>query len=505
MTESYWQSVPSELRHAPLDRDLTVDVAIVGGGNTGIAAAAMMKRSGLKVALLERDRFGAADTAHTSAHLTHVTDLRVAQLYRKLGKDHAAAVWDAGLASIQWIESTAHREGIRCDYARIPGFIAASLAGGKDERDELREEAKLARELGFDASYVEATPLFERPGIRFPNQARIHPLKYLRGLLETIPGDGSYAFEGTNVEAIAGDKLQIQANGKTISADRVFIATDVPLQGKAGLVDAAFLQSKIAPYTSYVVGAKVPKGTAPDVLVWDTADPYHYYRLARGEAHDCVVFGGADHKTGQDDNPQGRFDQIEKVLRGYLPDCEIQYRWSGQVIEAVDGLPFIGETAPHQFMATGFSGNGLTFGTVAAMMACDWALGRSNPWSELFSPSRTKLGAAWNYLKENVDYPYYMLKDRLKRAEGSSPKDIAPGEGRILKIDGQRLAVHRSAAGTLTTLSAVCPHMGCLVHWNSVETTWDCPCHGSRFQATGEVLAGPAESALEPIDIPTEE
>ncbi len=502
-TKSYWRATTSSPRFPRLGDDLTVDAIVVGGGNTGVNAAYLMKQAGLSVALLERDRCGYGDTANTSAHLTYVTDHRISKLVSQLGRDHAQAVWDAGDAAIQHIEETVRRESIDCNFANVPGYLFAAIDGEKDERDELRKEAELAGDIGYSATYVDAVPLFNRPGIRFPNQARFHPLKYLRHLVERIPGDGCHVFEHTEVQEINGDPPVVKANGKSVSAKFVFIATDVPLQGKTGLISATLFQTKIMPYTSYVVGAKLPKDTLPDALLFDTSDPYHFFRIDRRPRNDYAIFGGLDHKTGQEEDGAARFTQLEKILLQCLPDAKVDHRWSGQVIEAVDGLPYIGETAAKQFVAAGFSGNGLTFGTVAAMMACDAALGRANPWSDLFNPNRKKLSALWNYLRENVDYPYYMIKDRLVRSEGDKPGDVKPGEGRVLKIDGQRMAIHRDKAGTVNALNPVCTHMGCIVHWNNAEDTWDCPCHGSRFSPAGDVLAGPAETPMDRLSLPT--
>jgi Rieske Fe-S protein len=290
----------------------------------------------------------------------------------------------------------------------------------------------------------------------------------------------------------------VKANGCTVTCDYLIIATHVPLMGKTGLVSAALFQTKLAPYSSYAVGAKVPKGTLPEALFWDTSDPYYYLRVDRRAGHDYVIFGGEDHKTGQEKDTEARYHKLEMILAQHLARCQVDYRWSGQVIETNDGLPLIGVTAERQFVATGFAGNGMTFGTLAAMMACEAALGRSNPWQALFDVGRKKLiGGAWNYLKENLDYPYYLIKDRLTRAEGKSLRSIKKGQGKILKLDGQRLAAYRDPEGKVTTLSPICTHMGCIVHWNQAEATWDCPCHGSRFRATGEVIAGPAETPLE--------
>jgi glycine/D-amino acid oxidase-like deaminating enzyme/nitrite reductase/ring-hydroxylating ferredoxin subunit len=505
-TTSHWKSI--SLPGFPrLNRDVHVDVAVVGAGMTGISAAYLLKKAGRRVALIERDRCAQQDTANTTAHLTFVTDLRPAALVRSFGRDHAAAVWDAGLAAIQQIHSIIETEGIQCDWAWAPGYLHATIGGTTDERIELERDAALADELGFDVGFVGTVPIFGRPGVRFANQAMFHPLKYLAGVVACIPGGGCHVFEETDIQEFeraesAGvphnDRILIRGAGHTISCDFVVIATDVPLMGLSNPASAAILQTKITPYTSYALGARLPRGRAPHACYWDTSDPYYFLRVSPGDEQDYAVFGGLDHKTGQVDETESRFGELERTLRGFLSDAAIDSRWSGQVIESQDGLPLIGETAPGQFVATGYSGNGLTFGTLAAMMACDVVNGRKNPWSDLFSPQRTTLRAgAWNYLRENADYPYYMLKDRLARGEGESPENVLPGTGRILKIDGRRVAAYRDHDGRLTVLSPVCTHLGCIVHWNEAESTWDCPCHGSRFRCTGEVLAGPAEKPLE--------
>lgn len=498
-TTSYWRDTASTARFPQLENDLTVDVVVIGGGNTGVTAAYLLKNAGLKVALIERERCAGVDTAHTSAHLTHVTDLRACKLVAQLGREHAQAVWDAGQAAIRQIDDIVYTEKIECMFGRVPGYLHASLTGKKDESKQLREEAKLAGELGFAASYVDSVPFFNCPGVCFPNQARFHPIKYVAGLLQCIPGKGSHVFEHTEAKEFVDGEVAVKANGHTLKCGFVVIATDVPLQGVTNTFSATLFQTKIAPYTSYVIGARTARNAVPDALFWDTSDPYFFLRTEPHRDHDYVIFGGADHKTGQQSEPERSFEDLEKTLLRFLPRAEVVHRWSGQVIESVDGLPYIGETAKGQFVATGFSGNGLTFGTLGAMMACDAALGRKNPWQDLFDVRRKKLSALWNYLRENADYPYYLIKDRLAKSEGESLDAIKRGEGKILRIDGQRVAAYRDKVGKVTNLNPSCTHMGCIVHWNKAESTWDCPCHGSRFHATGAVLAGPAETALEEI------
>jgi len=500
---SYWRSA-DVAEYPALAADHEVDVAIVGGGMTGASTAFLLKHAGRRVALIERDRCAQLDTGNTTAHLTHVTDKPLSELVSALGRDHAGAVWDAGIAAVEQISRNVGAAAIDCDFAWVPGYYHASIEAQRDERDSLSAEANLVQELGFPAEYVARVPLFDVPGVRFPNQAVFHPLKYVDGLLRRVPGDGSFVFEKSNVERIeeadsGSSRILVHAGRHTIRCGFVVIATDVPLAGLSNLVRATLLQAKLAPYTTYAIGARIPGRRIPAACYWDSSDPYYFLRTAPlNGAQDYVVFGGLDHKTGQVEQTAERYTALERTLERYVPDAKVEHRWSGQVVESHDGLPFIGTTTGNQFVATGFSGNGITFGTVAAMMARDAVCGRSNPWSALFSPDRTALRhGTWNYLRENRDYPYYLLKDRLERRESVPIESLAPGEGRVIRLDGRRVAAYRDAAGRVSLCSPVCPHLGCIVHWNTAESTWDCPCHGSRFRPTGELLAGPAESPLE--------
>jgi Rieske Fe-S protein len=311
---------------------------------------------------------------------------------------------------------------------------------------------------------------------------------------------GVQIYEKSAAQEFSDSPRSVRANGRRISCDHIVIATHNPLTGNDSSTGATLFQTKLALYTSYVVAGRVKPGRVPDALFWDTADPYHYLRVAPGEGHDVVMLGGSDHKTGQVDDTVSCYERLEERLRSLAPGVELTHRWSGQVIETPDGLPYIGEAAPGQFVATGYSGNGMTFGTLAAMMARDVALGLKNPWQELFDVGRTKIkGGAWDYLKENKDYPYYLIRDRFAGAEGKSLRAVHRGEGKILSLHGQRVAASRSDDGTIEMLSPICTHMGCVVAWNTAERTWDCPCHGSRFHPDGRVLSGPAESPLEPV------
>lgn len=498
-TTPYWREKAIR-RFAPLEQAAHYDVVVVGGGITGLSAAYFLKQVGKSVCLLERDRLAEADTGHTTAHLTCVTDLRLRELVGAFGREQAALAWYAGLAALDLIEQNVRQHAIDCQFHRVPGFLHAALHGRRDETEELREEAELAQGLGFDVDFVEHAPIVDRPAMRVSNQAKFHPRAYLAALAELVHGGGSAIHEASEVTLIEDDPLTVIANEARISCDYVVIATHVPLVGKDSFASATLLQTKLYPYSSYVVSGKLPRGAAPQVCLWDTSDPYYYLRVDEGLDGDRVIFGGNDHKTGQAEDSDERYRSLEVTLREVLPTVAIDRHWSGQVIGTNDGLPYIGETVNNQFVATGYIGNGMTFGTIGGLMARDAMLKQENPWQELFSVDRKKIrGGTWDYFKENVDYPYYYLADRLKPTKTATTRSIKRGQGAILKLNGEKVACSRDENGKLHQVSPYCTHLGCLVHWNQAEQTWDCPCHGSRFRPNGAVLAGPAETPLEKI------
>ena len=497
----FWIDSAPIQKFPKLEGNISVEVVVVGAGVTGITTAYLLKQAGLTVALIERERVASIDTGHTTAHLTYITDVELRELARNFGEDHAQAAWDAGAAAIDEIERIVGKEMIECEYTRVPAYIHVCVGGpSKKEAPSLKKEADLATKLGFDAVYLESAPYFNLPAVRFANQARFHPRKYLRSLVKKIPGNGSYVFEKSAASEFDAKQRRVKVNRNWISFDRVVMATNNPLVGLASITAATLFQTKLSLYTSYALGGRVPSGTLPEALFWDTRDPYDYLRIDRHRDFDYIIYGGEDHKTGQKKQTQRAYARLLGRLKKIIPEARVDHRWSGQVICTPDGLPYIGENAEHQFVATGYCGNGITFGTVAAMMARDWVTGRKNPWTDLFAVDRKKIkGATWNYVRENKDYPYYMIKDRIARPEAESVREIKRGQGMVVGSRGKKRAVFRDRNGDLHQLSPVCTHLGCLVRWNPAESTWDCPCHGSRFKPTGEVIAGPAEEALAPI------
>jgi glycine/D-amino acid oxidase-like deaminating enzyme/nitrite reductase/ring-hydroxylating ferredoxin subunit len=376
--------------------------------------------------------------------------------------------------------------------------VRPEAARSAEHAEDLRQSLAACDTLGIDVEWIDAVPPFGVPGLRFAQQARFRPHQYLRALAGELPGGGCSVHERSPVDDITGPPFVLRVKGtRAVHADRLLVMTHTPVRGVAGDVAATRAQSRLALYTSYAVRARIPKGSLPDALYCDTVTPYRYVRLDPHPAFDHVIVGGADHKTGQSDDPAAHLTEVEAALRTVAPDAEVDYRWSGQVVESIDGLPFIGESAPQQFSATGYGGNGLTFGTLAGVMAADWVSGVANPWRELFAWDRSGLrGGVRNYLRENADYPYYRIRDLFVGAQHRSLRSVPRGEGRVIDVDGQALAVYRRDDGTTVQRSATCPHRGCRVGWNRAEQTWDCPCHGSRFTPDGAVLAGPAEAPL---------
>jgi glycine/D-amino acid oxidase-like deaminating enzyme/nitrite reductase/ring-hydroxylating ferredoxin subunit len=501
-TLPYWADSASLPLFPKLDRDLTVDVVVIGGGIAGLTTAYLASAAGQSVAVIERDRCAMIDTGHTTAHVTMVTDTRLNELSRKFGKTHAQAVWDAGLAAIAEIDTIIREHDIACDFEWVSGYRHAPSGRADSEQTKaFQEEAQLAAELGFDAEAVGNVPFIGGPGVHFDNQARFHPRKYLAGVSAAIRENGGEIFEDTEAEEFRDQPRSVKANGHWIHAGEIVIATHNPLVGLAGMASATVFQTKLALYTSYAIAGRVRQGAVADGLFWDTADPYHYLRLEQHHDHDVVIFGGEDHKTGQVADTNACYRRLEETLTTMLPDIELTHRWSGQVIETTDGLPYIGKMADHQYAATGFAGNGMTFGTLAGIMMSDAIAGRPNPWADLFDPGRAAVRRGlWEYIKENADYPYYMMRGRFAGAEGKSLRAVKRGHGGVIERDGQKVAAYRAPDGELTMVSATCTHMGCIVGWNDAERTWDCPCHGSRFTPQGDVISGPAEKPLPDLD-----
>ena len=393
----YWDEVTLP-KFAALHRSFDADVVIVGGGLTGITSAVLLRDARVRVALVERNKVGGIDTGCTSAHLTPVVDAHLDDLVSTLGRDHAQAVWDAGWAAIEQIETLVNRFDIDCDFSWVPGYlhvvVGAKPADAEKDRKRLRELAALASDLEFDASYADQAPLVGTPAMRVEHQAKFHPRKYLRALLNELRESGADVFEETNAEVTPAG---VRVGAHEIRAPWIVMATHNPLQGRQSTLQASVLQTRLALYTSYVVRAELPGGAVmpggaemDEALFWDTHNPYHYLRIDKAEGKTFAIAGGADHKTGQVDDPDKCYGDVEAWLQQIAPGARVTERWSGQVIETPDGLPYIGEMPGVRgwYYALGYGANGLTAAVIASGILCDFCLGRTSESARLFRLDR---------------------------------------------------------------------------------------------------------------------
>jgi glycine/D-amino acid oxidase-like deaminating enzyme/nitrite reductase/ring-hydroxylating ferredoxin subunit len=334
--------------------------------------------------------------------------------------------------------------------------------------------------------------------LKFPRQAQFDVLQYLRGVAAAAQARGVRVFNHTHANTVQGGAdAHVATDHGVVRARAVVVATNTPVN------DLVAIHTKQAPYRTYVVGARIPAGSMPPILLWDTPDPYHYVRLRQGDhasGTDVLIVGGEDHKTGQADDGEERFRRLEAWTRERFPNVEaFEFRWSGQVMEPIDSLALIGRNpldSVNVYIATGDSGNGMTHGTIAGMLITDLITGRENPWAGLYDPSRKSLGALNEFARENLNVAA-QYADLVTPGEVADVSEIVPGQGAIVRRGLKKVAVYRATDGVFHERSAFCTHLGCVVRWNSLEATWDCPCHGSRFQVDGHVVNGPANSPLE--------
>ena len=489
-----WSLQAPRARFPRLGRNLTVDVAIVGGGITGLTAAWLLKQAGKSVAVLELGEIGSGATGRTSGHLTALTDRPLSRIVEDFGEAGARQVLRDGLDAIDQIESIC-KSGIDAHFERVPGFRYRETEEGLQV---LREEADLAAQLGLPATFTNQVPLpFPVSGaVRIDGQAQFHPLLYMEGLVEQVAGDSGHIFEHTKVEEIEeGQPCRVRVGSHEVIAGTVIEATHTPLNRSLGI------QSRVSPYMTYVLALKI-NGEVPAGLFWDTSDPYHYLRRAQLDSGHCLLAGGEDHKTGQEQDPVRHLEALMDFAARRFPVESIEWSWSHQVFESADGLPFVGRKSGHQHLlvAGGYAGNGLTFGTLSAKLLAELALGRELPSAPLYSPSRIKpLAAAKEFLRENLNVAWHLVADRLKSHADEGRDPLKPCHGCVMHIDGRNVAVYRDETSRLHVMSPVCSHAGGIVAWNDLEKTWDCPCHGGRYTPLGKVLTSPPTQDLEVI------
>lgn len=502
---SFWlKSDLKPIAFEKLKNDIVTDILVVGGGIAGLTTAYCLIKEGFKVVLVEDGFIGSGETGRTTAHLTNALDDRYFELEKSFDQAIAKLAAQSHTAAIEWIENTIKNNNIDCNFKRVDGYL---FSHPSDSTETLQQEFDATQRAGLLTEFINSTPSISPEQdswcIKFPNQAQFHILRYMKGLSDAFIQSGGRIYTQTRAENIS--KEGATANGFNIKANHIVVATNTPIN------DWVDMHTKQWPYRSYVIAAKIPKGKLPYSLWWDTGDqnskwlskPYHYVRLEEfNEQFDMLIAGGEDHRTGQADdehiNEEDRYINLEGWTRKHFPAMEkVEFRWSGQVMEPIDSLAYIGKNPGDDniYIITGDSGNGMTHGTLGGMIINDIITGKENPWIKMYSPSRISLKATPDYLHEVgnmvAQYADWFTPEDIKQTE-----ELKTGEGAIISSGIKKIAVYRDDNNELHACTAVCPHLGAILQWNADEKTFDCPMHGSRFTTHGKVINGPASSDL---------
>ncbi|RRR67776.1 MAG: FAD-dependent oxidoreductase [Candidatus Viridilinea halotolerans] len=499
---SIWYDGVDLPTYSPLATDLRSAVAIVGAGIAGLSTAYQLAKRGFQVAVFDDGPISGGDTGNTTAQLTCMLDKGYAATEQLRDVAGARLAAESHMAAIDVIERIARDEAIACDFARMDGYLF--LAPG-DELRILTEERDAARRAGLsDVTLINSGVALGNVqlshALRFPHQAHFHPLKYLAGLCHAIERMGGQIFCGTHITRVHAESEAIimleTTDGPVIRADSVVLATHMPINDTLGY------SLRIAPALTYVVGLHIPTGSLPNFLAFDTADPYHYVRIQAAEGHDVLIVGGEDHKTGQADDMEARYQRLAQWARVQFPQAgEVLYRWSGQVANSFDGLALLGHdlVSPHVYVITGQTGIGMTHSTIGSLIIADQIAGIPNRWAELYAPGRATGGGLGEVIGEGLNV-LSQYTELLKGGDVDSATEIPVGSGAVVGWGPKKLAVYRDDHGMLHRRSALCTHLGCVVAWNDSAKTWDCPCHGSRFDSYGTVINGPAPADLSPAE-----
>lgn len=473
------------------------DVLIAGGGITGITTGLLLQQAGKQCVIAEASEIGFGTTGGTTCHINTLLDTPYPTIEKNFGTEGAKLIATAAAQSRQLIAELVAHYGIDCDFEYKDGYLFAQT---EKEEEELQKIFDAAHNAGVDVTYADSipVPMQFRKALCFKQQAQMHPLKYLNALAKAFTDAGGVITEHTHVlkHETTGGGYTVHTTGGDIKAKHVIYATHIP----QGINLSHF---RCAPYRSYVLGVQLADDDYPQDLAYDMKEPYHYFRTHAIDGISYLISGGADHKTGHGD-PEESFEELESFTREHFNVKSVDYKWSSQYFEPADGLPYIGRLSAgdNVYIATGYSGNGIIFGSLAGIILRDVIKGVDNPLAHLLSPGRVKPVASFsNIVKENADVVYHFLADRFNVESLPVLSTILPGTGKVVTHDNEKVAVYRGEDGKINIISPVCTHAGCFVTWNNEEKSWDCPCHGGRYDAYGKVITGPAREDLRTIQL----
>ena len=486
---SIWNATEPGTSYARLKEDRSVNVAIVGGGIVGLTAALLLKRAGRTVAVLESRRIAAQVTGGSTAKITSQHGLIYADLIDNHGLEKAQAYADANQEAIEQIARIADSLSVECDFERKVSYVFSRTGTGVKE---IEEEYEAAIRLGLPARIVTTAPISVpvATALCFDNQAQFHPRKYLLAAAAAVDGNDSFVFENTRVLDVRdGTPCRVVGDGFTVSARDVVVATNLPILDRGGFFTRAYPRAHIG------IAAPIDQGGAPEGMFLCTDDAPHSLRTWHNGADTYLIVLSASFAPGETENVTALFHRLATETQRDFPIRSIDYRWMTEDYDSMDGLPFVGKLTPvskHVFTATGFSAWGITNGTAAAHLLADTILERESPTASLYDATRVKATGAATFLRKNLSVGKHWLGGVISRGAQCSPDDLQPGDGAVIELSGKKRAVYKDDEGRVHTRSAYCTHLGCLLTWNNFERSWDCSCHGSRFERDGRVLHGPA-------------
>ncbi len=495
MPESYWIASTKGKDYFPLERNIDVEIAIVGGGMVGILTAYQLEKSGKEIAILESGKVVEGVTAHTTGKITSQHNLIYGKLIKEFGKEFAQQYAQANQRAIKEIKEIADENNIECDYSIEPAFVYTQ---DRNYIKEIKEEAEAAQSLGIQAIYVEELPLSIpiKAGIRFDGQAQFHSRKFLLPLAEKIMEKGVQIYEQSRVVELNEDErgryLLKTSNGQSIIADKVIIASHYPFYNKIGMYYTRIYQIR-----TYAIVIKA-KEEFPGGMYVNAEQPARSLRGLNTEQGEYILIVGESHKTGQGENTNNHYSELIDFADNLFTIEDIPYRWSTQDCMTLDGVPYIGnftDKTPNLYIATGFGKWGITNSMVSSMLLKDLIIKGESPWEGIYNPSRKSIiPSAKEFGKQGLNVAANLIGGKIKRV--TKDKNIERGQGKVIEVDGEKVGAYRDEVGKLHLVNLTCTHMGCELNWNPAERSWDCPCHGSRFSVDGEILHGPAVQPL---------
>ncbi|MEP6948700.1 MAG: FAD-dependent oxidoreductase [Ginsengibacter sp.] len=498
-TISLWQdNVPDYVSQMHSLSGDVYDVLIVGGGITGISTGLLLQKAGKKCMIAEAKNIGFGTSGGTTAHLNTFMDSPYNEIAKNFGEDNAQLVCSSARQAIKLIRKNIEDHKIDCGFSDRQGYLFSQDETQSKELEDIFEASKKA---GCDVMYSDSIPVpveFDKAVI-FENQAQFHPSKYLYGLAKAFEDAGGTLIEGCRVtEVKENEPLEVDSDSGKIIARSLIYATHVP-------PGVNLLHFRCAPYRTYAMAVKLKDNKYPDGLAYDMYDPYHYYRTQEIDGDQYLIAGGEDHKTAHEENTKACFTKLEAYLRKYFDIKEISFKWSSQYFQPADGLPYIGHlpgNPSNVYVATGYGGNGMTYSHVAAKVLTDIIVSGNSEYEKLYDPNRIKPVAGFtDFVKEAADVMGNLIGKLFSSSKIDELADIARGEAKVVKYDGYSIALYKDDTGNLHAVNSACTHINCKVAWNNAEESWDCPCHGSRFDADGEMLTAPARKNLEKIDL----